>query len=298
MGRRSLLFGLTVLLLMGCGPSVEKVVPDRAVQGDVIDLRDPENASLLVPGTVHFGQVQAPVVLSWEPEDVFVEVPPGLSGEVNVYLDINGFLSNPTQISILATASLLKVMCFGDSIVYQDVPESLQYFLDQHPHLGGLDPVVINQGKVAELVSHSMTRTRWSNALDFHDPDLAVLQEGTNDLRDDAMISLAEVQNSTVLMIDEALGEGVDLILCTLLPRVGDCGDVVSPTIEEYNTWLVPYAAGRGIPLVDLHQEFVSIPDWENEFFDASDCLHPNLEGATKIGELLTEKIEELYPAS
>ena len=88
MGRvgRLALFVSIVMLLAGCRPRVAKVVPDRAKGENVIDLRDPMHGSLGVEGTVHFLDVEAPVVLSWAPEDVFVEVPEGLTGEIPVYV--------------------------------------------------------------------------------------------------------------------------------------------------------------------------------------------------------------------
>jgi lysophospholipase L1-like esterase len=172
---------------------------------------------------------------------------------------------------------------------------AVQGLLDQDPTLSGLDPVVLDQGKPMEFISREETWTRWLNALDFHDPDLVILLEATNDVRDPVAIPMADIRQGLIRMVDEAMGRGLDLILCSLLPRVGDCGDVESPTTAEYNAWLVPYAAGRGVPLVDLYQEFLSTPDWEHEFFDAGDCLHPNAKGRTRIGELLTEKIQELY---
>jgi lysophospholipase L1-like esterase len=293
-----MLFGCAVLLLLGCGPSVEKVVPDRVVSGDVIDLRDPRKASMEVPGTVRFGSVETTAVLSWEPEDVFAQVPPGLTGEVQVYIEFFGLRSNPMEISILQRDPLLRTLCFGDSIVYQGLPETLQTLLDQDLYLSELEPVVVNQGKAMELVSHEATRTRWSNALDFHGPDLAILLEGTNDVHDPESATLETMRNSVTTMIDAALFNGVDLVLCTLLPRAGTCEDAVSPTTEEYNTWLRAYAAARGIPLVDLYQAFVSTPGWANLYFNASDCIHPNGQGNQKMAEVLAGEIEDMYLAS
>ena len=300
MGRagRIALFISTVILVAGCRPTVTKVVPDRAKGEDVIDLRDPTHGSLRVEGTVHFGDVEAPIVLSWEPEDVFVEVPDGLTGEIPVYVEMLGIRSNTTQFTILQNEPLLRVMCFGDSIVYHGMPEALQLLLDDDPYLGGLEPVVMNHGKAAELLSREATRTRWSNALHFQNPNLAILLEATNDVSDNANTPLEKIQNSAIEMIDEVLFKGVDLILCTLLPRVGACGDATSPTTEEYNTWLASYARGRGIPLVDLYEGFVSMPGWETLYFNATDCSHPNATGNQRVAEIVAEEIKGLYPGS
>ena len=297
-GFRFALFFSIVILMAGCRPRVEKLVPDRAKGEHVIDLRDPMHGSLLVEGTVHFGGVEAPIVLSWAPEDVFVEVPEGLAGEIPVYVEILGIRSNTTQLSILQSEPLLRVMCFGDSIVYQGIPEALQVLLDNDPFLSGLEPVVMNHGKASELLSREATRDRWSKAIDFHDPTLVIILEATNDVSDNEHTALGQVQNSAILMIDEAMFKGVDLILATLLPRVGACGDVESPTTEEYNAWLVSYARARGIPLVDLHQGFVSTPGWETLYFNETDCTHPNATGTRKAAEIMAEVMEGLYLGS
>lgn len=287
------------LLLAGCIVELEKVVPNRASSHDVIDLRDPVGGSLWAQGTVYFGRLEAPVVLNWAPEDVFVKVPEGLPGEeVWVHVDIYGLKSNPMKLSLLETGPLFRIMCFGDSIIYAGVPEAMQGMLDEDPYLRELEPVVINQGKSMELVSADATTTRLANALDFHDLELVILLEGANDVRDSKQVPAAAIRDSVRRMVDEVRFRGLDLILCTLLPRVGDCGDVESPTTEEHNTWLAPYAAGLGIPLVDLYQEFVSTPGWQNAYFDADDCIHPNEQGKSKIAELLTAKIEEIYLAA
>jgi len=297
MGRagRLALFVFFVILLAGCRPRVEKLAPDRARGGHVIDVRDPMHGSLRVEGTVHFGGLAAPIVLSWEPEDVFVELPEGLTGEIPVYVKILGIRSNTAVLSILQNEPLLRVMCFGDSIVYQGIPESLQFLLDNDPYFNGLEPVVMNHGKAMELLSREATRDRWSNAIDFHDPTLVILLEATNDVSDNEHTALVQVQSSVIEMIDEAMFKGVDLILCTLLPRVGACGDVESPTTEEYNAWLVSYAHTRGIPLVDLYQGFVSTPGWETLYFNDADCAHPNAEGNRRAAEIMIEEIEGLY---
>jgi lysophospholipase L1-like esterase len=290
------LFLVGVFLLGGCHPVVEKVVPDRANVGDVIDLRDPIHGSLLPQGAVYFGRMESPAVVSWGAEDVYVEVPAGLSGDVPVFVEIYNIKSNIVELSVREQDPDLGILCFGDSIVYQGLPETLQWLIDQDEFLSGLNPVVINQGRSSELLSRETTRIRWTNALDFHDFDLVVLLEATNDLSDNENTSMADIQQSAMRMIDEALLRGRVLVLCTLLPRVGACGDVASPTTEEYNEWLVSYAIAKGIPVVDVYEGFVSTPGWEQLFFNA-DCVHPNARGNEQMASLLAEKIREIYLA-
>jgi lysophospholipase L1-like esterase len=287
---------LLCLLPAGCIVELEKVVPDRASPKSVIDLRDPVGGSLWAPGTVFFNRLEAPRVLNWDPEDVFVEVPEGVWGEeVWVHLEINGLKSNPVRLSILKAEPLFGVVCFGDSIVYGGVAEALQGIADGDPYLGEMRPAVINQGKPMELVSGDATRSRLTNALVGHDPDLVILLEGANDVKDIKAVSSIKIREAVTGLADEVSLRGADLILCTLLPRVGSCGDVLAPTTEEHNAWLTSFAAGRGIPLVDLYQGFVSTPGWEEVFFDSFDCIHPNPQGTRKIAELLAARIAEVY---
>jgi lysophospholipase L1-like esterase len=87
---------------------------------------------------------------------------------------------------------------------------------------------------------------------------------------------------------------GVDVVLCTLLPRVGPCGDEASPTTEGFNEWLRFYADQMDIPLIDIHEDFLSTDAWEQVYFGA-DCLHPNANGIQRIAELIEDKIREIY---
>jgi hypothetical protein len=138
------------------------------------------------------------------------------------------------------------------------------------------------------------TWTRWQNALEYSDPDPVILLEGTNDVSDSSNVLMADLQQSLINMMDEALLRALDPVLCTLLPRVGSCKDSESPTTEEFNDWLKSYAAGVGIPVVDLYEDFLSTPDWQNAYF-GTDCIHPNENGRQRIAELLRDYLRELY---
>jgi lysophospholipase L1-like esterase len=269
---RALLLASALFLWMGCHPNIEKLVPD-------------------IEGTVLFDSIEAHV-LYWSPEDVFVEVPPGIAGEVPVQVVMLGQASDPAAFLVLDGVELFKILCFGDSIIYGGVPEALQGLMDEDPYWSGLNPVALNQGRAAEVAARLKTQLRWSRALGFHAPDIAIFLEGTNDVSDDAAVPMEEIQQSVAGMLEEAVLGGVDLVACTLLPRVGSCRDAESPTTEEFNQWLRSYADGLGIPLVDVYEDFVSTPGWETVFF-SEDCTHPNEQGRLRIAEFLKGELEE-----
>lgn len=289
---RAVLLASGLFLWVGCHPHIERLVPAIGNVGDVIDIRDPAKASLEMEGTVLFDSTEAPVLYR-SSEDVFVEVPSGIVGEVPVRVVILGQESDPLTFLVLDGFELFKILCFGDSIIYLGVPDALQGLMDEDPQWSGLNPVALNQGRAAEVAVRLKTQLRWSQALHFHDPDIAIFLEGTNDVSDDAAVPMEDIQESVASMLDEAILGGVDLVVCTLLPRVGICGDAESPTTEEFNQWLRSHADSLGIQLVDVYEDFVSTPGWESVFFD-DDCTHPNAQGRQRIAELLKGKLEEI----
>jgi len=286
----------TAFLMIACSPyaNIEALVPSVGKVGDVIDIRDSRDASLSEEGTVYFAGVAAPLVHLWTSEDVFVEVPPGITGTASVFISTGGYITNTLSFSLREDVHLKRIVCFGDSIFHWGVPPILQNFIDQDEDLNTLDLIVLDHAKDAERLTGDGTWTRWQNAMNLSDPDLVILLEGTNDVSDYANLLMEDIQQSLTNMLDEALRTGLDPVLCTLLPRVGSCGDSESPTTEEFNDWLKSYADGIGIPVVDLYEGFVSTPDWQNVYY-GTDCIHPSQNGRQRIAHLLTAQIREAY---
>jgi len=286
----------TACFVIACSPfpNIEALVPPVGKVGDVIDIRDSNGASLTPEGIVYFGNVVAPQVLLWTSEDVFLQVPSGTTSTVPVIISIDGSLTNVRSFSLLEDVDLSRIACFGDSIFHWGVPPILQDFIDQDEDLTTLDLIVLDQARNGEKLTGDGTWTRWQNVLNLITPDLVILLEGTNDVSDSSNALMADIQQSLTNMLDEALRTGVVPVLCTLLPRVGSCGDSESPTTEEFNDWLKSYADGISIPVVDFYEDFLSTPDWQNVYF-TTNCLHPNTNGRQRIAELLRDQIREVY---
>jgi lysophospholipase L1-like esterase len=291
---------LSVLAFLGCAPapSVDLLVPPEGRIGDIVALRDSAFDSFgTTEGSVFFDGVEATNIIKWTPSDIYVEVPPGISGTVLVTMQVGNRAGGWKNFTVREEAFSPRIMSFGDSFTYW----GSQWFrmkIEEDPYMGQFDFLHLNHGRRGEKVSDSGTLVRWRDALAYSDSDFAVLMHGVNDLSDvlipEYEIPLEEIRQGMIDLIDEAASTSTTLILCTLPPRVDSCGDVVSPTTEEYNDWLRSYAGQQGIPLVEVYDDFIATPNWGPLYFEGL-CLHPAPGGYQRIGELVAQKIVELY---
>lgn len=287
-----------VSVFLGCspGPTIDMLAPSEGKVGDVIDIRDPVWKLLGTRGSVSFGLVPALGIRKWTNSDIYVEVPEGISGTVFVSVMRDSQVSGGMAFLVLEWDTFPRVMSFGDSLTYWGCAW-VGWTMKDDPYLSQFDPLHINQGTRGEKVTDGATLVRWQDALSFCDCDFAVLMHGANDLTDSLLggvtIPMVSIQQSVINMIDAAASTDTDLILCTLPPRVESCGDIETPTTEEYNAWLRTYAGQQGVPLVDIYDDFISTPGWEPLYFGGQ-CLHPNVGGHQRIAELVNEKILEL----
>ena len=291
---------LVAAILLGCAPpaEIDILAPDQGNIGDVIAIRDSAQMTLGTEGSVLFGAVEATGVRKWTPTDIYVEVPEGIAGSVPVRIVRGPQNSNAKFFTVVEEDLFPRVMQFGDSLTYWSLFH-LQVKMEEDPYLGQFRPLLINHGRRGEGVTDPGTLVRWQDALEFCDCEFAVFMHAVNDLTDtvnpEKEITLGEIQESVIRVIDEIVPLETALILCTLPPRVDSCGDTESPTTEEYNAWLRSYADQRGIPLVDVYEDFVSTPNWGPLYYGGLNCLHPLSDGQERIAELLNERIVELY---
>jgi|GEM_PF-2505054 len=295
---KSALLLLVAWAFLGCSPSpnIDLLAPGEGKVGDVIDIRAPVSELLGTDGSVFFDLVPALGIRKWTDSDIYVEVPEGISGTVMVTVARGPQVSERKAFLVLEGDTFPRVMSFGDSLIYWGC-SWVGLTMEDDPYLSQFDPLVINQGTRGEKLTDAATLVRWRDALSFCDCDFAVLMHGSNDLSDDLFgappILMEDIQQSAINVIDAAASTDTPLILCTLPPRVGYCGDSETPTTEEYNAWLRTYAGQQGIPLVDIYDDFISTPGWGALYF-GGECLHPIQAGHQRIAELVKEKILEL----
>jgi len=287
------------LILAGC-PHIERLEPDLGNTGDVVAIRDPFPLAdgFGATGTVHFGSVQATDVLDWSSTDIFVRVPTGLSGAVQVKVTVGDAQSNTVPFSVLTEAVRLRVVCYGDSLTHWGYADRMGGLAEADPDFVGYLPAAfINHGRSGERVTGTVTPERFSNAVEYHnidqDLDFVILMEGSNDVPDSTGVTLEAMQAALVDLIAE-VPEGVRLVLGTPPPRVDSCNDTEPPTTEEWNGWLGAYATEQGIPLADTYEGLTDRPDWDTHYFDDGDCIHPNGAGYDRMAEVFLEKLKEL----
>lgn len=103
-----------------------------------------------------------------------------------------------------------KVVCFGDSITKRGYHEILAETLDVETIMAG----------VAGNSTAQALRRMQRDVLD-HQPDIAVIFFGTNDLRADAprvYVSLKDYEKNLETMIQKCDSIGAKVVLCTLPP--------------------------------------------------------------------------------
>jgi lysophospholipase L1-like esterase len=186
-----------------------------------------------------------------------------------------------------------KVVCFGDSITKRGYTPIMGELLDVDTVMAGV------AGN-----STAQALRRMSQDVIAHDPDVVVIFFGTNDLRVDAPNVYVPVDQYAVnlnQMIDACTEEGASVVLCTLPPiehdaffarherEVFDQAGGLAKLVADYRETALEVAETRDIPLVDLYELLLQIPEWQHP-----DGVHPCSAGNAIIAELIAEAVEPL----
>jgi lysophospholipase L1-like esterase len=218
------------------------------------------------------------------------------------------------RVRVAQTLSRNRFLAFGDSITEGEVrpPASLFTIIDpleaypfkveqmlRSRYPAQPDILVINEGKGGEIVHRSTSGglmsgvDRLPRALDTHQPQVLLLQEGTNDL---SMATMSSIAGGLRTMVSAARRRNIDVIIGNVVP--------VGPPHSDFDTRTTKPAA-----ILELNQRIARIP---GEFpgvevvdlyalFDAdkallgNDGLHPTALGYTRIAEAFTDAIVRRY---
>jgi len=231
-------------------------------------------------------------MLSHTPNEIVVEVPPGLQGEVNVSVWLGMFMvSNIRPFRVDTEPIVYRILAFGDSLVGPWVYHT--HILDTLLNENIGPSLVINEGKAGETLSEGAQRL--GQVLSIHSGvEYMYILEGANDVSDGTNTPIGQMLTSLEQMMDEAITHSLYPILLTVPPRTRQAllYDQTWPTTEDWNDALRTYAIGNGIDWVDLHQAFVTQPGWES-FLDENG-LHLTPEGQQFVAEVLYSAVTPL----
>jgi lysophospholipase L1-like esterase len=282
---------LTALLILsaslsGCIFYIDHLTPRHANEGDRLVLRYPEGTEPLPSQLrVRFATSVPRYILSQNPNEIVVEVPPGLEGEVQVSVWLGMFIvSNLRPFRVDTEPIIYRILAFGDSLVGPWVYHTDRLDTMLNENFG--PSLVINEGKAGEILSEGAQRL--GHVLSIHSGvEYIYFLEGANDVSDSTNTPIGQMLASLEQMMDQASMHSLHPILVSVPPRTRQAllYDQTWPTTEDWNDAQRNYAFSNGIDWIDLHQAFVTQPGWES--FLAEDGLHLTPEGQEFVAEIL-----------
>jgi|GEM_PF-2846541 len=279
--------------LSGCIFYIDHLVPRHANEGDRLVLRNPAATEPLPSQLrVRFADTSPQYVLSQTPNEIVVEVPPGVEGEVRVSVWLGLLLaSNLTPFRVDTEPIIYRILAFGDSMVGPWVYHTDRLDAMLNENVG--PSLVINEGKAGEFLSDGAERL--DHVLSIHSGvEHIYILEGANDVSDDTNTPINEMLASLEQMMDQASTHSLYPILVTVPPRTRRAlsYDQTWPTTEDWNDALRNYAFVNGVYWVDLHQAFVTQPGWESFLDEAG--LHLTPEGQDFVAEVMYSAVAPL----
>jgi lysophospholipase L1-like esterase len=293
---RAFLFAMLVTLpgtLGGCTFHIDYLVPHHANAGDLLAVRT-EGGSQSIPHDfrVMFSDTPSELILKQTPEEVVVEIPSGLDGEVSVSFWAGPVLvSNTKRFRIDAEPIVYRILGFGDSLMGPRTYHT--HRLDNMLNENVGPSLVINEGKAGETISEGAQRL--GDVLSIHyGVEYMYILEGANDVTDQRNTPLGQMLSALEQMIDTASAYSITPVLLTLPPRTAEAlfYDQTWPTTADWNNALRDYAVLNGIEWVDLHQAFVDQPEWES-FLDEFG-LHLSEQGQEFVAQLMYPVVASL----
>jgi lysophospholipase L1-like esterase len=192
-----------------------------------------------------------------------------------------------------AAGAPVVVLAAGDSITAASYPRYLQELFD-HAKL----PVrVVNAGVKGHTSGEYLGYLRSSRLLPRTDPDIVLLQLGTNDVRIDGdhtdtprfSRQMTEILDA-MLGHENSRGRRPVVFLSTIppvvvaIPRFFDASSR-RRVVEEINPAIRRLAVERGLPVVDTYELFVRHPEWLPE-------IHPNENGYRAMARQWFERLD------
>ena len=213
-------------------------------------------------------------------------------------------------IELLTAKENRSVIAFGDSITAQSWPEQLVLKLCENGKNIGVVRRAISGSRVLRQYDCIQYRhygprglDRVEHELDVEGVDTVVVLHGVNDLihpgDGNPFRPMSDFPTADELIagfkkyIDEAHKRGLKIYLCTILPIEGwrTYAAFRNDVRVAVNEWLRTQTEADGVIDLDAELRQAENPDALLPEYDSGDHLHPSYEGATKIAELVYNKI-------
>ena len=187
---------------------------------------------------------------------------------------------------VLANQHLLKLPNNGNRIVF--IGDSITEFWERHDSIFFSQNKYINRGISSQTTSQ--IQERFQNDVIDLEPKWVIILAGINDVAENnGPISIEEIMNNIVSMVEKALKNNIEVVLCSILPASNFYWNPKIKPIEkikQLNILIEAYCLTEKIKFVDYYtpmlDEYFGL---DKKFTD--DGVHPNLNGYLKMKTIL-----------
>lgn len=177
---------------------------------------------------------------------------------------------------------LLKLPNNGNRIVF--IGDSITEFWQRYDSVFFTQNKYINRGISSQTTSQ--IQERFQNDVIDLEPKCVIILAGINDIAENnGPISIEEIMNNIVSMVEKALKNNIEVVLCSILPASDFYWNPKIKPIEkikQLNVLIEDYCLAEKIKFVDYYTPMVD----ENFGLDkkfTDDGVHPNLNGYLKM---------------
>ena len=181
---------------------------------------------------------------------------------------------------------LLKLPNNGNRIVF--IGDSITEFWQRYDSAFFTQNKYINRGISSQTTSQ--IQERFQNDVIDLEPKYVIILAGINDIAENnGPISIEEIMNNIVSMVEKALKNNIEVVLCSILPASDFYWNPKIKPIEkikQLNVLIEAYCLIEKIKFVDYYTPMVD----ENFGLDkkfTDDGVHPNLNGYLKMKTIL-----------
>ena len=187
---------------------------------------------------------------------------------------------------VLANQQLLKLPNNGNRIIF--IGDSITEFWERHDSIFFSQNKYINRGISSQTSSQILERFQ-NDVIDL-EPKWVIILAGINDIAENnGPISIEDIMNNIVSMVEKALKNNIEVVLCSILPASNFYWNPKIKPIEkikQLNILIEAYCLTEKIKFVDYYTPMV------DEYFGldkkfTDDGVHPNLNGYLKMKTIL-----------